>query len=159
MAEILEIVAAQSEKAGAGFNRSSFEQILAIVCDRIDTLRESQPEMDRRGITRKKTALRGECSGEWGGSPCLISDVSEQGMAFVCGHLHGIGDHVRIDLSAPSGKTIRVEGVVRHVTGPNIGIEFQQLTPKCCREIAALLTVVTLPARDSEEVAARRTAC
>ena len=159
MAEILEIVAAQPERSDTGVNRSSFEQILAIVCDRIDSLRESQPQMDRRGIPRKKTALRGECSGEWGGSPCLISDVSEQGMAYVCGHLHGIGDRVRIDLNGQNGRIVRIEGIVRHVTGPNIGIEFQQLTPQCSREIATLLTVVTLPARNKDRIPARMAAC
>lgn len=155
MAEILEIGAAQLETSDSGANQSSFERILAIVCDRIDTLRGSQPELDRRGIPRKKTALRAQCSGEWGGSPCLISDLSEEGMAFVCGHLHGIGDRVRIDFSTPRGKNFRVEAIVRHITGPYIGVEFQHLTGQQRRDIAASLTVVTLPARENEQASAR----
>lgn len=158
MAEILEIGAAQLESSDTGANQSSFEQILAIVCDRIDTLRGSQPELDRRGIPRKKTALRAQCSGDWGASPCLISDLSEGGMAFVCGHLHGIGDLVSLDFSTPRGRNFRVEAIVRHVTGPYIGVEFQHLNWQQHRDIAASLTVVTLPARESEASSARRAA-
>lgn len=110
---------------------SGFQQILDLACERIDQV-FGVPErpFEQRAVTRKRIALRAQCVGEWGASPCLVSDVSEGGMAFVCGHLHDVGDQVTLRWETSYGSTVQVDCTVRHVTGPYIGVQFLAPTPE-----------------------------
>lgn len=122
-----------------------FEQILALACDRIDAVFGTpQSPAEQRALPRKHTALRAQCVGEWGESPCLVSDVSEGGMAFVCGHLHDVGERVTLRWQTSFGTDVQVDCVVRHVTGPYIGVQFLAPTPEQRWGIRAL-GVVTAP--------------
>src|SRR3954469_5494100 len=108
---------------------SAFQEILALACSRVDALRNTEPELERRAMSRRKIALRAQCSGGWGASRCLISDFGEGGLAMVCGHPHSIGDRVRVSWDyAAEAEPIQIDCAVRHVTGSHVGVEFVEIT-------------------------------
>ena len=122
---------------------SAFQQILELACSRIDTLRSTQPELERRTLPRTKVALRAECSGTWGNSRCLITDHGEGGLAIVCGHPHSVGDVLRVRwLFGRHNWPAEVDCIVRHVTGSSIGIEFLHVSPGQRARLRASLQLV-----------------
>jgi hypothetical protein len=121
---------------------SAFQEILEFVCSRIENGRSTNTDQERRTLPRTKMALRARCSGAWGDSPCLVSDISEGGMAFVCGHPHEVDDDIRLTWYALEGP-IEIECIVRHVTGANIGVEFLNLTQEQRHKVLTSLHITT----------------
>ena len=111
--------------------RSTFRDIVNLACSQVDAFQRTPTEFRRRIIARKKVALRAECSGAWGSSPCLISDFGDGGLAIVCGHPHKVGDVIHLSWSFDlQSSGVEVDCEVRHVTGPHIGACFLNVTSK-----------------------------
>ena len=120
---------------------SAFQQILELACSRIDALRNSHPDLQRRSIPRTKVALPAECFGPWGSSRCLITDYGEGGLAIVCGHPHAVGDVLRVRwLFGDDQLPAEVDCIVRHVTGRNIGTQFLNVSGRQRTRLAASLS-------------------
>jgi len=108
---------------------SAFEAILAIACRLVDRARERMPQPERRVSRRRSVAHRAECSGPWGTSPCMISDMSETGMSLVCGRKLLVGEQVKIKWqNAPDAKPAEIRCVVRYSLDTVTGVEFVRIT-------------------------------
>lgn len=68
-------------------------------------------------------AVRAKCSGDWGESPCLLTDLSLSGAGFVCGHSPSIGEQVTLVFETDK-KPVRILCSVRHVSDTHIGVAF-----------------------------------
>jgi hypothetical protein len=119
--------------------RSGFRDIVSLTCERIDAFfGVPVASFDQRAVARRAVALRAQCVRDDGTSPCLISDLSAGGMAFVCGHVHRVGDRVTLRFESGRGGSVQVDCVVRHVTGPYIGVQFLGVTREQRRHIRPL---------------------
>lgn len=123
---------------------TAFQQILELACSRIDALRSTHPDLQRRMVPRTKAALPAECSGTWGSSRCLITDYGEGGLAIVCGHPHALGDVLRVRwLFGKDQLPAEVDCIVRHVTGTHIGIQFLNVSARQRTRLTASLQYVS----------------
>ena len=107
---------------------SAFEAIVRLACMSVDGVGYQPARQEKRGSTRLPVALRGQCAGEWGASPCLISEISQGGLSLVCGHTHNPGDHIHVSWSeGAKGDGMEADCLVRHVCATHIGVEFLEM--------------------------------
>lgn len=84
---------------------------------------------ERRSLSRWPVALDGTCYGAWGSSKCLISELSENGISVVCGHIARVGEEFTVAWRLAECETpIQITCVVRGISDQQAGLEFLDAT-------------------------------
>ena len=84
---------------------------------------------ERRAFPRWPVAIEGRCYGRIGSSKCLITEMSENGIAIVTGQSLRIGEVLTAAWCLDGDPTpLQIHGVVRDTTTVTVGLEFLDIT-------------------------------
>ncbi len=119
------------------------EAMLALFTEAIRPQHREIPDIlpgKQRQYPRRPAAVRARCSGDWGSSNCLISDLSEGGASLVCGHAPQVGEQVTLEFaSRPNFEPMRLRCAVKYVSGSQTGVAFVEDSVLSKEQLAEML--------------------